>query len=196
MWFSRLQMQGGTGKMRNKSGVATHDQFLCLYFSSSPSLFCSQFLFLFTVCLCWSASFQQPFFFPSILVRSWRVVLVTAQLYKFSGVELHQVPVVVCDPSRMQLNTLRGVKALGTATSIPGWDEPWSAGGTGRCRGLLWRASCREDRGCQVLFLLFSFGLMWQLSLTEIDLVAFCPNTLFPLPLLHPAVPVSPLDTQ
>lgn len=38
MSSSRLQMQGGTGKMRNRYRVGG-DQFLCLYFTSSSHLF-------------------------------------------------------------------------------------------------------------------------------------------------------------
>lgn len=85
-------------------------------------------------------------------------------------------------------------EGAGTATSIPSWAEPWNWGKLGRCRGPFWHSSCCEDKGCQMLFLPLSFGLKWEVSQIEIDLVCFCPNTLFSLPLLH--LPVPPLRIQ
>lgn len=102
---SRLQMKRGTGKMRNRYRVGS-DQFLCLYFSSSSHLFCSQFLFLLCLSLLvWV--FLAASLSPSILVSSLGAVFLITQVCKFSALEASGYWGA---SSRTQLNAQRKMK--------------------------------------------------------------------------------------
>lgn len=160
MSFTRLQMQRGTGKMRNRSGVATHGQFLCLYSFSSPGLFCPQFLFLLIVCLSVALGLFSslpfslaPWWGPGRLCLSWPGC---ASPVTQSPLGTWGAPWPLQDPAEC----LEGDEGAGTATSILGWAEPWSRGRMGRCQGPFWHPSCCEDRDTKCYFC--SSALAWS----------------------------------
>lgn len=124
----RLQMQGGTGKMSNRYGVAS-DQFLCLYFSF-PDLFCSWFCFL--LCLPLGV-----FLAASLSPQHLGEVPGGCFSYK-PGVQIQHcgglwVLGVLCDSSRTQLNAQRRVKVQ--SQPHPSWAE------------LLQKAGARDHSG-------------------------------------------------
>jgi len=154
--------------MRNRSGVVIHDRLFCLYFSSSPGLFCPQFLFLLTVCLSVGLGlFSSLPFSASILVRSQESAFVQVQQRRAL-----QVPGVLCDPSRSQLNAQGWAKVQ--AQPHPSWAELSP-------EVQVKRAGARDHSGTHPAartrdaecYFCSSPSAWWQLSLIEIDLVCF-----------------------
>lgn len=118
MSSSRLQMQGGTGKMRNRYRVGS-DQFLCLYFTSSSHFF---FFFLLTV----------PLSPLSVSLLIW--VILTASLFPQN---LGGVPrgCFSYNPD-VQIQHCRGLCVLGVPLGVPcdSSRPSWMPRGGWRCR--------------------------------------------------------------